>query len=427
MNRNSDGASFARQASVRPPARLRVVLAALASLLFPLPLLAAGHIAGRAMNGTTNRAAAGEEVELLQPGNGGMRQVAATRTAADGSFAFSSDSILPDTFYLLQARYEGVAYHAPVRLGSKPDVRTDLRIYDASPAPPVFHVTSARLLVRAQGSRLRVEELYALRNSATPPVAYVSRGGTFRFNLGKDAGEPTVAVAGELNMPLPQVAQPGAQRGEYSIAYPIKPGLTVVMVAYEADYASSSFTLADSVPYAVDQVELDVVPSSLAVASRLFKPAGRDEDTGGQKFIAASITPGESFGVGVQGSYEAAASGDTSDETVKEAPNAMSRIGLPLIGCFLLVLLWGMGVRVSKEWARRGASRPGSPAQKELEAKIGKLLDSVANLDELFEAGKIHEKKYWRERLDLKARLVVALKTTPPAFIESYATRRSRD
>lgn len=394
-----------------------------------MPLLAAGRIEGQIINGTTQKLAAGQEVQLLAPGNREIHQLAVTHTSAQGRFAFDMDSIKAGSFYLIQAVHDGVNYHHAVRLTTSPNATSDFKIYDSTTKAQPFHVTSARFLIRAQGGKIRVEELYALRNTTDPPVSYVNQNGTFRFNLAGDAGQPSVAVAGEMNMPLPQDAQPGDTPGAYSIQYPLQPGLTVVMVEYEADYSSAAFDLADSVPYPIDQIELDVAPASLAVKSALFKPAGSDADTGGQKLVAANVKPNEIIRASFSGTSLAAPAGSseesTDQQTVKELPNPITRLGAPLLGCFLLVLLWAMGMRVSREWSRRDAARAGSPAQKELEAKIEKLLDSVANLDELFEAGKLTEKKYWRERLDLKAKIVVLLKMSPPAFIESYATRHN--
>lgn len=413
---------------IRPTRRVAVWLS-LAALLLPLPVMGLGRIEGRIINGTTGRPAAGQKVQLLAPGNREIRQLALTHASADGRFEFAGSEIKAKSFYLIQAVYGGVNYHYAVRLGATADATANFKIYNSTSAPPPFHITSARFLVRAEGNKVRVEELYALRNTTHPPVSYVNPAGTFRFHLAKNAGQPSVAVAGEMNMPLPQDAQPGEAPGQYNIQYPLKPGLTVVMVEYESDYSSGTFHLADSVPYPIDQLELDVVPASLAVKSNLFKPGGSDSDTGGQKFLAENLQPGSVIHASISGAGAPATGASSADnsgqQTVKELPNPMTRLGAPLLGCFLLVLLWAMGMRVSREWSRRDLARPGSPAQKELEAKIEKLLDSVANLDELFEAQKIPEKKYWRERLDLKARLMVLLKTGPPAFIESYATRHN--
>ncbi|HEX5484200.1 MAG TPA: hypothetical protein VFZ08_16400 [Terriglobia bacterium] len=421
----SDVSGLKLRASFFKAKRLAEIMA-LAALTLTLPLAARGQIEGRIMNGTTNRPAAGQAVQLLTPGKGGIHQVATMHADAAGRFAFSGDEIKPNSFYLLQAVHGDVNYHHPVRLGAKASARADFKIYDSTTAAPPVHVSQARFLIRAKGDKVRVEELFALRNTTHPAVSYVNPNGTFHFNLAQGVGQPSVAVAGELNMPLPQDAQPGAKPGQYFIQYPLKPGLTVVMVEYQADYTSTGFTFADSVPYPIDQLELYVVPASLAVKSPVFQPAGTDSSTGGEKLTAENLKPGTTLQASLEGEIPGGTeSASNEDQQVKELPNSMTRLGIPLMGCFLLVLLWAMGVRVSKEWSRKGAIRPGSAAQKEMEAKLETLLDSLTNLDELFEAGKVPEKKYWRERLDLKAKLVVMLKKSPPAFLDSYATRHN--
>jgi len=98
---------------------------------------------------------------------------------------------------------------------------------------------------------------------------------------------------------------------------------------------------------------------------------------------------------------------------------------VPLLACFLLVLLWGMGVRVAKEWPKIQARQSAGPVQKALAAEVEGMLNSLADLDELYAGGKIADKPYWKERLELKARLVATLKKAPPTLLESYATRHT--
>jgi hypothetical protein len=395
--------------------------------LLPPSLLGVGRIEGQIVNGTTGRPASQQAVQLLSPAQGKIVQIAATQTDAKGRFVFDRSDVKPASFYLLQASHEGVNYHDPVRFRPDGSAVDNFKIYDASNVEPPLRISSGRFLVRAQGNSIRVEELFALQNDANPPVSYINTNGTFHFKLDQEAGEPSAAVAGEMNLPLPQDVESGSPPGQFFIRYPLKPGLTVVMVAYEADYASESFRLAGSVPYPIDQIELDAVPATLAISSPMFHAAGRDSDTGGQKLIAENVKPDETLEASFQGSPLADNGSAENQETgdVKELPNGMTRLGWPLVGCFLLVLLWAMGVRVSKEWTKRDLARPGSPAVKELQTKLEKLLDSLANLDELFEAGKLPEKKYWRERIDLKAKLVVLLRRTPPSLLQSYASRQN--
>ena len=80
-------------------------------------------------------------------------------------------------------------------------------------------------------------------------------------------------------------------------------------------------------------------------------------------------------------------------------------------------------MRFSKEWPRWKDRLPASPVQKEIETKVETLLNSLADLEELLASGKVTEKTYWKEKLELKARLAAILKKSPPALLESYATR----
>jgi hypothetical protein len=385
------------------------------------------RIQGVVVNGATGRPVAHQDIQLLWPTQDEVRQVAVVETDAQGRYLFDRTDLKTASFYLLQAPYQGVNYNEPVQFNARGIATANFKVYDSTAVEPHFRVKSARFLIRARGDVVQVEELYALENDTNPPLAYVNPNGTFFFQLGKAAGPPTVAVAGEMNLALPQQAERGSAPGQFFIKYPMKPGLTVVMVAYEADYSGQSFSLADSVPYPIDQIEMDVKPAALEVSSPLFEAAGPGSEADSRKLAAVDVKPGEILSAVFQGAPMAPAPSDQGQEsgTVKELPNPTTRLGWPLLGCFLLVLLWALGVRVSKEWTHKGQGQPGSPALKELEARLEKLLDSLANLDELFEEGKIPEKKYWRERLDLKARIVVLLRKTPPTLLESYGARHN--
>ena len=166
--------------------------------------------------------------------------------------------------------------------------------------------------------------------------------------------EPNAAVAGLMNMPLPQPVNPGKGRGEYFLQYPLKPGLTIVMVAYDVDYSSNHLALGDSYPYPIDSAELLVSPPSLTVDSPLFKPAGADADTGSQKYVAPGLKQGTKLEARLSGEAGRmnAAEARPGEAQVKVLPNPITRLDVPLLACFLLVLLWALGVRLAKEWPR---------------------------------------------------------------------------
>jgi hypothetical protein len=414
------------------PSKFLIISAACLGLLGSgcVLLAAGGKISGQVVNGTTGSPVSNQKLQLLMP-RGGMQQVATAVTDSSGHFVVAASDLAPDSFYLLQATYQDVNYHAPVKFDDRGQAQVDITVYESTRTAPPLRIESARIVVRAEGDKAHVQEMFAIRNPADPPRSYVNADGTFLFHLAKTAANPTGAVAGLMNMPLPEPVNPGKGPGDFYIQYPLKPGLTVMMVAYDSDYVSSKLDLADSVAYPIDSVELLVAPSNLSVDSSLFKAAGADAETGSQKYLAESVPPNAPLAASVSGeaaASEAAAGGASAspaDSEVKTVPNSMTRMGGPLLACFLLVLLWGLGVRMAKEWPKWKDQQTASELQKALEAEVEKLFNSLADLDELFAAGKMAEKPYWKERLELKARLVAALKKAPPALLESYATRHT--
>ncbi len=388
---------------------------------------AGGNISGQVLNGTTGSPVSRQTIQLLMP-QGGMQQVATAMTDASGHFALAVKDLATGSFYLLQATYQDVNYHAPVKFDDRGQARVDLTVYDATRAAPPVRVQSARIILSAEGGKVHVQEMFALRNPSDPPRSYVNPNGTFFFHLAKPSSDPAAAVAGMMNMPLPEPVNPGKSKGDFNIQYPLKPGLTVMMVTYDADYSAGRLDLADSVAYPIDGVELLVSPPTLAVNSPLFQPAGTDAETGSQKYTAANVPPSAQLTASISGEAaegQAAATQTPSEGEVKTLPISITRMGGLVLACFQLVLMWGLGVRVTKEWPRWKAQQSASQLQKALEAEVEKLFNSLADLDELFAAGKIAEKPYWKERLELKARLVAKLKKAPPALLESYATRHT--
>jgi hypothetical protein len=413
--------------SKNPQTRLWLWLSLAAALAALSPAyLAAATIEGQVLNGTNHRPAANQPVELLLP-QGGMQVVGSAITDPEGRFSFSQDNLETGAFYLLQAPYQGVNYHTPIQFNSSGLASVRITIFDSTSTAPALRVIKSRVVLHAEGNTVHVQELFGLRNDSNPPCAYVNPHGTFLFHLATAPSQLQVAVASKLNMPIPQEAQAAATPGDFYIQYPLKPGLTVVMVGYDADYAGNQFSLEDSVPYPIDYVELDVLPQSLAFKSRLFSPAaGQDPDTGGKRFEAVHLASNQLLSGVLSGEAPAAQSSGAGnqDETVKMLPNTMDKLALPLLGCLLLILLWALGVRLSKEWVGIKQNQGEQVVQKQLVARLDQLLNSLAGLDELYEEGKVPEKNYWKERLEMKARIVAILRKSPPALLKSYASRR---
>jgi hypothetical protein len=400
---------------------LAVDAAACVVLALAVPALEArGRVEGRVMNGTTGKPVAGLPLRLLTLRQG-MQPLDDATTDGAGRFAFAATGLDPSAFYLLQTTFQDVIYPTPVRLDSSGSATVNLTVYDSDRTEPALRVSSLHLLVRAEGRSLLVQQEYVVENPSQPPRAYLNPSGTFRFRVPQTVTEPQVAVRGLMNMPLPQTAEPGLRPGEFAVRYPLLPGANTILVAYQLPYSRARATLESSVDYPVERAELHVLPTTLTVESAAFVSRGIDPANRVQRWEATNIIPGTRLEASVSGQALPARSED--GQGVQTVPSVMTQLGVPLFACFMLLLLWALGVRVAKEWPSAGGGKKSGPTQKELEARAEALFNSLADLDELFAAGKIAEKIYWKERLELKARLVAVLKKSP-ALLESYAARR---
>jgi hypothetical protein len=349
-------------------------------------------------------------------------------TDANGRFSIDDSRIAANGFYLIQATYQSVDYHTPVKFDPNGDAVVNLTAYESTGKEPDLRINSARVIVRAEGSQAHIQELYAVENPTRK--TYANPKGTFVFHIAPGVDSPTVAAVGLMNMPLPQSPEKGKKPGDFYITYGLKPGRNVMMVAYDADYSGKQLNLDDSVAYPIAQMQLFVVPSALTVNSKLFTAAGRDSETGAQIYEASDLKAGAGFAAQLAGEPAAGgeeANADQQQQTqVKIVPDSITSVGVPLLLCFLLVLLWALGIRASKEWPRWKARQQGSPVQKQFRARVDTLINSIADIDELYASGKIPEKQYWKERLELKAKAVAIVKAGPSTKSKPYASRESR-
>jgi len=388
----------------------------------------AARIQGQVSNGTTRQPLARQQVQVISP-RGGMAVVGEATTDATGHFSIDDSRIGANGFYLIQATYQGLDYHAPVQFDPNGDAVVNLTAYESTGKEPELRINSARVIVRAEGPQAHIQELYAVENPTRR--AYTNPKGTFAFHIAPGVDSPTVAAVGLMSMPLPQRPEKGKKPGDFYITYALKPGRNVMMVAYDADYSGKQLSLDDSVAYPIAQMQLFVVPSTLTVNSKLFTAAGRDSETGAQIYEASDLKAGEGFaaqlaGESAAGGEEANAGQQQQQTEVKIVPDSITSVGVPLLLCFLLVLLWALGIRASKEWPRWKARQQGSPVQKQFRARLDTLINSIADIDELYASGKIPEKQYWKERLELKAKAVAILKAGPSTKSKPYASRESR-
>jgi len=189
-----------------------------AFLLAPLAMIAeAGTVRGRVKNGTTGRAAAGIELTLIQL-QGGMQEVAHSKSDARGEFTFDHPALGAQPM-LVRAVYHGINFNHAVPPGTS-SVQVD--IYEPSKDPKTINVPSHVVIFQPNGATLIVGEEYQIENKSQPPVAYFRSEGSFDFTLPEKGQLRQVTAAGPAGMPVVQLPI-DKNNNPYPTPFPFRP------------------------------------------------------------------------------------------------------------------------------------------------------------------------------------------------------------
>src|SRR5207302_3544920 len=163
-----------------------------ALVLAPLAIAEAGTVRGTVMNGTTGKAAAGIDLILIQL-QGGMQEVAHSKSGAQGEFAFEHPGLGAQPM-LVRAVYHGINFNHAVPPGT---ATAQVDIYEPSKDAKPINVPSHVVILQPNGATLNVGEEYQIENKSQPPVAYFRSDGSFEFAL-PEKSQLKTAVAPEV-------------------------------------------------------------------------------------------------------------------------------------------------------------------------------------------------------------------------------------
>lgn len=310
-------------------------------LAVPLGAQQAG-IRGRVVEKSSNRSIPGQKVDLVSI-HESMRTVHTFVTDGEGRFSIAEGETLADGVYLLNLFYKGVRYDVPLTLTGGQAEETVIEVYDTTESPDAVRVRQVQILLSAEGQKLQVQEAYEMENHGDR--VFFASTGTFSIRLDPATSVvPTITATGVMNLPIPQDPQPTGEAGGFRIAYPLKPGITVVHVSYEADYSSAHYALRDRVPFEIDRVEARISPSGLRVTSPILTSAGPDASTGTARWVATGLKPDSPLELHLEGeagpvSEASGGSGETGGGGVINVPNAVDQRKVTLLVLMSLVLI----------------------------------------------------------------------------------------
>jgi hypothetical protein len=202
-------------------------------LLVSVSALGLAQVSGTVTNRTTGQPSVGDTVTLLNLEQN-MQQTAEGKTDAQGKYALT---VPGGVQYLLRVVHEGAGYFQAVPAGT---THVDMDVYNAS--AQVAGVATEVLMLRAQtdagGANLEVTEDFVIQNASKPAMTQYSKE-PFNISLPAGAVMESTAAKAPNGMPTAVETHPLAQKGMYTVIFPIRPGETQIEVAYHLPYTGS--------------------------------------------------------------------------------------------------------------------------------------------------------------------------------------------
>src|SRR5713226_1145808 len=414
-------------------------LALLAALILaPLAIAEAGTVHGTVMNGTTGKAAAGIDLVLIQL-QGGMQEVAHSKSGAQGEFTFDHPGLGAQPM-LVRAVYRGINFNRALPPGTS-TVQVD--IYEPTTDAKTIDVPSHVVIFQPNGATLIVGEEYQVENKSKPPLAYFRSDGSFDFALPESGQLQQVAAAGPAGMPVVQLPI-DKKKNHYSIAFAFRPGENSVRYSYELPYPGNAATVKIPTIYPGGRL-LVVAPPSVQISGDGLAPGGQEQGMnlyGRQDVPAGTVVAVSVSGTaaapdanaraeqGQQGRDAQQGGGESSGISIRPVPGRLDVLKWPLIAGFICVFTLGAILLARKPvvavagsalaekeiGAKQKKSRStdttapsaplaptnGAASLTEIDAAIGTSLDALKErlfrLELRHQAGTISEAEYAQER-----------------------------
>jgi hypothetical protein len=223
----------------------------------------------------------------------------------EGSFQMDGIEVEGERPMLLQVTSQGVNYNEPVRFGRGYEAEAEIAVYD------VFRdwnerdleLKTTRVLLRREGERLLVDEVYVVENRSTPRKTYHNPDQGFRFHIPTRGLRElrSVSARGESGMPVPQQASPLPGGSGYQTRTAFKPGETELVVSYEVDYPDSGYRMESRVFYPLPEYYVFIAPPDVKVEAAGWENLGLEPEGRFVAFRKREVAAGSSMEMSLSG------------------------------------------------------------------------------------------------------------------------------
>ena len=273
------------------PNMLRVLVA----LLALSTLSTATNLKGTVKNGTTGKPAAGDDVVLLDMSQG-MNEAARSKSDAQGQFSFKYEETGGP--HMVRVLHQGVNYFPQGGIIPPGTSSAEVTVYDAAAKVQGIGLTVDMLRAQSEGSALQVTELWAVKNTSTPPRTQMSDN-AFEIMLPPEAQVDSSAASGPGGQPINSAPVPQAEKGKYAFIFPLRPGETRFQVSYHLPY-SGTIKFGPKPLYPADHVVI-MLPKTMQFAGAAGYQTMEGGDPNANIQVITNVTPGQDLSFKLSG------------------------------------------------------------------------------------------------------------------------------
>lgn len=369
-------------------------------LLFLIPTVVqaaeTGTIEGQVLNASNERPQSGVRVTLTSGGSGTDVETRTVTTGPDGTYRFEDLPTGEDTFYALDAEYQGGLFAGraitiPSDTARPAVIETTLRVWETTEEPASILIASdVMFLVPNEEGNLGVIEAVTIFNQSEEE-AYIGRGladdesrTSLGFALPAGARDAQVSI---LEADLSVLELLPKEYG-FGITTAIPPGETKFTFSYEVDGSAGSFDLSRDTLYPTVRLQLYAQPP-LEIEGMLLEE-GETVELEGKSYTEYQAPDGLD-------------AGDPQQTLVVARAGTSPALLAGMAGALLLVGALGFfPVWRSRRSRRRAAEAEPTPKEDPKDV----LLREIAELDARHERGEIPYEDWSTRRAELKGELV---------------------
>ncbi len=364
----------------------------------PVPPIPEATISGTIFNGTTNEAVANGEALLRAFTADFQEQLSlTTEVEADGRYQFDLTDVPPDWIYLISVDYGDLLFTSAANQLSRAEPILDMPVivYDKNSDPRAINIEQVHLILSFGEELVEVSELYVIRNLGT--AVFVGESGdpdqgTIEFVLPTGASNVDFQRSfGNLSSFSPALEVIPTETG-WADTLPLQPGNNglSLLASYQLPYRDG-LTIAHPLAYRTNNITAIIPEVGVDLSGENWNAEGTQTLPGGTyvSYTHTPLTAGEALTLVLNGRPQVITDASGNTITTRNQTNEL------IIGSAALLITLAASAFTIRTW--QNPTLPDNPEA---------LLQTLAQLDNEYEAHQISPRQYQRQREHLKAKLI---------------------